>query len=191
MSTRSLAAGPPGGSGGRAGEWCNGRDTLVAQQSFERSIEVATDHREAWQVLTDPQRVVGWIDIVHSVEEIDRLRSYRAVLEDKVGPFRLRADIAIDVTVPSDGEAVDIRASGRDRALNSEISIDGHLRLTPSPSGGSRIAIFGQYTVTGRATTMGAGIVRKKGEAAVEQFVTNATLSLLPAGSSAGPEVTE
>lgn len=157
----------------------------MAQQEFGRTITVASSPREAWQVLTDAERLVSWIGIVHSVHEVEHLKSYTAILEDKVGPFRLRADIEIDVSVPLDGVAVDVVASGRDRAVNSDIRIEGQLRLAPLSESGCEVTISGSYTVTGRATTMGAGIVRKKGEAAIDEFVANAARALRPLVPSA------
>lgn len=160
----------------------------MAHQEFSRTIAVASSPSEAWAVLTDAEKLVGWINIVHSVHEVEHLKSYTAVLEDKVGPFRLRADIAIAVTVPVDGIAVDVEASGRDRAVGSEIRIEGRLRLAPLPDVGCEIAISGSYTVTGRAAAMGAGIVRKKGDAAIDEFTANATRALRPLAPSTGAD---
>jgi len=154
----------------------------VAQQQFDRSIDVASDITRSWEVLTDVQELVKWVSIVHSAEELDPLKSYTAVLEDRVGPFNLRADLSIAVTVVAVGEALDVVASGRDRAINSKIDIEGRLRLSVLPSGGCRLTVSGKYTVTGRATAMGSGIVRKKGDQAIDQFFTNAARALQPAG---------
>lgn len=150
----------------------------MTQQRFARTLDVHSDVSRAWQVLTDVQELVTWVSIVHSAREFERLKSYTAVLEDRVGPFHLRADLAIDVTVPVEGEAVDVVASGLDRAINSKIDIEGHLRLAPLPDGGSRLTVTGSYAVTGRAAAMGAGIVRKKGDMAVDEFFANAARTL-------------
>lgn len=159
----------------------------MAQQKFGRTIELSSDVSRAWEVLTDVQELVTWVSVVHSVQEIEYLQSYAAVLEDRVGPFNLRADLSIAVTVPTQGEAIDVVASGRDRAINSKIDIKGHLRLQALPQGGTQLTVNGSYTVTGRAAAMGAGIVRKKGDLAVEEFFANAARALHqtdPAGLS-------
>jgi uncharacterized protein len=157
----------------------------VALEKFVRSVDVSSDIGHSWRILTDVEELVSWVQLVHSAKERERLKSYVAVLEDKIGPFSLRADLMIDVKVPDDGVALDVSACGRDRAINSQIDIEGHLRLETLPSGGTRLTVNGSYQVTGRATAMGAGIVRKKGDAAVEQFFVNAVRVLgAPAASS-------
>lgn len=149
----------------------------MAREQFSRNITVASAVDEAWQVLTDAERIVGWVDIIHSIKELEHLKSYTAVLEDRVGPFRLRADLSITAEMQSDGHVIDIEASGQDRSVGSQLRITARLEVTPAGSG-SAIAISGEYDVTGRVATMGGGIVRKKGDRAIDQFVDNATKDL-------------
>jgi carbon monoxide dehydrogenase subunit G len=161
--------------------WGLGMGQLLATENFERTVIVSSDVERSWALLTDVHELVSWVRILHSAQEIDHLKTYTAVLEDKVGPFALRADLAIEVKVLTEGAAVDVVASGRDRAINSQIDIEGSMRLTPLPSGGTQLTLSGKYQVTGRATSLGAGMVRKKGDAAVEEFLGNAIRTLGPA----------
>lgn len=146
----------------------------MALEEFERTIDVSADPGRAWAVLTDVEELATWVGLIHSVTERERLKSYTAVLEDRVGPFHLRADLTIAVDVVEEGSAIHVEASGRDRAINSKIDIAGDLRLAGLPEGGSRLTVAGSYRVSGRAAAMGAGIVRRKGDQAVEQFFTSA-----------------
>lgn len=63
-------------------------------------MPVAADAAGCWEVLTDVALLTSWVPIVHDIEEIARLERYEAVLQDKVGPVSLRADLVIDVEVP-------------------------------------------------------------------------------------------
>jgi len=137
---------------------------------FERTIAVAADRERAWQVLTDVEELVTWVGIVHTVTELERLKAYSAILEDRMGPFNLRADLSIAVDIVKEGSAVRVQASGRDRSINSKIDIEGDLSLSSQASGQVEITVRGSYEVTGRIATMGAGVVRKKSDTAVEQF---------------------
>jgi uncharacterized protein len=152
----------------------------VALENFTRTVEVVSAPGRCWSILTDVDELVSWVHIVHSAREIERLKAYTAVLEDGVGPFTLRADLDIQVRVVTEGVAVDVVASGRDRAINSQIDITGSLRLDPLATGGTQFTVAGKYQVTGRAASLGAGVVRKKGDAAVDQFVENARRVLGP-----------
>lgn len=156
-------------------------DVTVALEKFERTMNLGSSIERCWSILTDVEELVSWVEILHSAREVERLRSYTAVLESKVGPFNLRADLSISVDVIEDGTVVAVAASGRDRAINSQIDIEGQLRLTPLPDGGTTLSVSGKYQVTGRATSLGAGIVRKKGDTAVNQFVAGAERALGPA----------
>lgn len=164
------------------GRW----DVKVSLEKFERSIDLGSDIERCWSVLTDVEELVSWVGILHSAREVERLRSYTAVLESKFGAFNLRADLSIAVEVIEDGTAVAVEASGRDRAINSQIAIEGHLRLAPLPEGGTTLSVSGKYQVTGRATSLGAGIVRKKGDTAVTEFVAGAERALGSADSHSG-----
>lgn len=155
----------------------------VALEKFQRTVAVEVDTARAWQVLTSVEQVTTWVGIVHTVVEIEPLKSYTAVLEDRLGPFNLRADLAISVDVVEEGAAIHMEASGRDRAINSKIDIEGDLRLSSEPSGRTQLTVSGRYQITGRVAAMGAGIIRKKGDMAVEEFFSNAVRVLSQAAS--------
>jgi carbon monoxide dehydrogenase subunit G len=126
-----------------------------------------------WDVLTDVRTLAGWVGIVHSVEELRYLERYRAVLQDKVGPFKLRADLSIVVTVEDDGRRVVVSASGRDRSVDSKIKVDASLELIEHDDDTS-IAVQGSYQVTGRVASMGAAVIRKKADRILDDFFGNA-----------------
>jgi uncharacterized protein len=150
----------------------------MALERFTRTLDVRTSADQVWAMLTDVKELATWVGIIHSATELERLKSYTAILEDRVGPFQLRADLAISVTVLDEGSALHVEASGQDRTVNSKISILGDLRIAELPSGGSRLTVDGSYQVTGRVATMGAGIMRRKGDLAVDQFFSSAIRAL-------------
>jgi carbon monoxide dehydrogenase subunit G len=149
----------------------------MAQESFARTLNVRSERPHVWDVLTDVETLAGWVGIVHSVAELQHLERYRAVLQDKVGPFKLRADLAISVTVEEDGRRVSVSAAGRDRAVDSRIKVDAVLDLGEA-QGGTAINVEGTYQVTGKVATMGGGIIRKKADGILDDFFENAAGSL-------------
>lgn len=155
----------------------------MALEKFERIVDLSSDIERCWSVLTDVDELVSWVGIVHSAREIERLASYTAVLESKVGPFNLRADLSIAVDVIEEGTTVAVTASGRDRAINSQIDIEGRMSLASLSGGGTTLSVSGKYQVTGRAASLGAGIMRKKGDKAVSEFIAGAERVLGSANS--------
>jgi carbon monoxide dehydrogenase subunit G len=149
----------------------------MALESFARSVTVLSRRSHVWDVLTDVETLAGWVGIVHSVTELRRLERYKAVLQDKVGPFKLRADLAISVTVEDDGRRVSVSASGRDRAVDSKIKVDAVLILGDDADR-TAIDVEGTYQVTGKVAAMGAGVIHKKADRILDDFFGNAEKSL-------------
>jgi carbon monoxide dehydrogenase subunit G len=150
---------------------------MTAQQ-FTRELTVTADARRCWDVLTDVVRLATWVDVVQDVEELSRLEKYRAVLQDRLGPFKLRAELDIAVDVVTAGTHVQIRATGQDRQVGSQIAVTGTLRLAETATGGTTVAVTGSYEVTGRVATMGSGVIRKKADKILAEFFANAEREL-------------
>lgn len=147
-------------------------------ESFERRLNVTTEPDRAWEVLTDVDRLAGWVGIVHDVREISRLEKYAAVLQDRVGPFKLRADLKVTAEVLEPGRRIHIAASGRDRQVDSRISVDATLALVGSGESGTSVEVEGNYQVTGRAAGMGGGVIKKKADKVIAEFFDNAAEAL-------------
>jgi carbon monoxide dehydrogenase subunit G len=131
-----------------------------------------------WDVLTDVERVASWVEILHSVEEIKHLDTYKAVIESRVGPVRLKAPLDVDVTVEEPGVKAKIHAAGVDPQVKSSITIDVEIALAAGPDGGTHMALDATYSVLGKAASMGGGIIKKKADKVVNEFLTNAAKEL-------------
>lgn len=149
----------------------------MPSDKFNRSLEVQRSPEECWDVLTDVSRVANWVTVVGDVEEIEHLRTYSAVLHDEFGPFKLNADISIEVTDLEEGRSIRFKAKGTDRQVSTNISVDASLSLQPQGEGTS-IEVDGQWTVIGTVATMGSGTIRKKAETIMEEFFAAAAEEL-------------
>lgn len=146
-------------------------------ENFDRRLLVASDAKTCWLILTDVGRLASWVTVVHDAKEILRLQRYSAVLQDRLGPLKLRAELAIDVEVIADGEEVRVRAAGRDAQVNSQITVEATMSLDPRAAE-TEVRIRGTYQVVGRVASMGGGIIRKKADAILEQFFVHAAETL-------------
>lgn len=146
----------------------------MPSENFERDLPVAADAARCWKVLTDVALLTSWVPIVHDIEEIARLERYKAVLQDKVGPISLRADLVIDVEVPEPERSVRVHAEGEDRQVGSRIAVDATLSLEPGSGGGTQVVVQGRYQVTGRAASLGSGVIRKKADKILKGFFASA-----------------
>ena len=96
---------------------------------FEQSLDVKQSSAECWEVLTNVELVAGWVSVVGEVAEVEHLSSYTAVLVDQFGPFKLKADLDIQVTDLDEGTSIAFRARGEDRQVSTSIIVDGSLAL--------------------------------------------------------------
>lgn len=144
------------------------------RESVEREFAVAAARAAVWERLMEVPTVASWLPILHSVAEIEPLARYEAVLEDKVGPFALRADLGIEVVALDEPVEVAVRARGEDRQVRSRIMIDAAVQLIEEGPEQTRIRLSGSYEITGRVATLGAGVIRSKAVKLIDAFCTQA-----------------
>ena len=149
----------------------------MAAEDFAQSFSVARSDVECWDVLVDVARVSSWVSVVGEVTCHEHLSRYTTVLEDRMGPFKLRADLEVAVTSLTEHSRITIRADGEDRQVGSRITVDATLALEPTQSG-CNVNIEGRYEVTGRIATMGASTIRQKGDKILREFMEAAKRDL-------------
>lgn len=128
--------------------------------------------------MTDVPRLVGWVSVVEDAREIEPLASYTAVLMDRLGPFKLRADLDIVLSDVEVGRSLNVRASGDDRQVGSRLTVEAALFVEPRQPTGTVISVKGVYEVTGKVAKMGPGTINKKAEKIMDEFFTAAGAEL-------------
>lgn len=141
----------------------------MAEFVFDETVSVSGSPDAVWQLITDVPRLVGWIGVVHEAREIDPLSRYSAVIQDKVGMFKLRADLDIRMTEVDTGKRIVAHAEGQDRQIGSRIAIDAEVLLDPAPSATS-VRVSGKYAITGNAATLGSSAIKRKGDKVINEF---------------------
>jgi carbon monoxide dehydrogenase subunit G len=141
------------------------------QQDFAMTIGLDESPEAVWDAVNDVRRVASWLSIVREVRDVEPPARYAALLEDRVGPFAMRADL--DLSVEREGRRMRVSAAGEDRQVASRIAATIELAVAPD-AGGSILDLKGHYEVTGRVATLGAAAIRKKGDRILQEFVDNA-----------------
>jgi hypothetical protein len=111
----------------------------MATESFSRTLATTSDAGTCWAVLTDVSRVAGWVTVVGEVNEIEPLAKYSTVLMDKVGPFKLKADLDIKVPEVQAPYRIRITAAGEDRQVASRIAIAATLEIKDAAVAAARL----------------------------------------------------
>jgi uncharacterized protein len=150
----------------------------VPSSSFSREIAVTADAERTWATLTDVPLLVEWVSVVEQAAEITPLDKYSAVLMDRLGPFKLRADLDITLSDVVVGRHVAMRAEGEDRQVGSRVVVLAQLDIDTAASGACVVRAAGTYEVTGRVASMGAGTIRKKADKILDEFFDHVASSL-------------
>ncbi|WP_162941408.1 CoxG family protein [Desertimonas flava] len=151
----------------------------MARETLSQDLIVAAPTEAIWPRLIDVTTVASWLPILHHVTERAPLSHYDAVLQDKVGPFSLKADLAIDVVDVVEGRRIAVRATGEDRQVRSRIVIDAAVDLVPVDDSSTQVTASGTYEITGKVATLGAGTIRTKARKLVDEFCSAASVGLV------------
>lgn len=146
----------------------------MAHEEFERSFVVPASARSTWDTITDVQRLISWLSVLEEAETIQPLDRYRAVLQDRLGMFSLRADLDITVSEHTEPTFIAASAEGEDRQVGSRIQVAVRLGLDEREEGAQTLlTVSGHYEVTGRVATLGSATIRRKADKILEEFFTN------------------
>lgn len=149
----------------------------MASGSFTRQFQAARAVDECWQVLTDVDRMAGWVEILHRVVTRAPLETYEVTLEDRLGQFQLKADLNITVTEAEPPARIRFHAEGHDRQVGARLVVDAGMRIEPAAED-TLVSFDGAYSVEGRVATMGGPMIHRKADVIVEQFITRAEKEL-------------
>jgi len=147
------------------------------RQEFQETVRFTEPREPVWATVSDIPTVLSWISIVGDAETVEQDARYRALLEDRMGPFKLRADLDIVVTERVEPRSIRAHGDGEDRQIGSRLIVDVALELGELAEG-TQLDVSGSYEVTGRPAALGAGSIRKKAATILAQFFAAADASL-------------
>jgi carbon monoxide dehydrogenase subunit G len=149
----------------------------MPSDTFRRQVTVGYGPEQTWNTVTKIDHLVSWVPILSEAVEHEPLKRYSALLVDRLGPFSLKADLAIDVTDVVEHESITIRAEGHDRQVDSRILVEGTMQLRAKDPG-TELEVQGRYEVTGRVATFGGPMIRSKADKVIEDFFSGLTQAL-------------
>lgn len=129
---------------------------------FAMSMDLPREPEAVWPVLLDFRRVAACIPGCEQVEEVAELSHYKAVLKQKVGPFKLEVPAEIFVEEMRAPDFVRARATGRDKFTGTTFNITLEVSLQPSPD--AKLNVQAGLQVAGRLASLGFSVIRKKAD---------------------------
>jgi len=135
---------------------------------FAMSMPLPCAPQEIWPVLLDFRRIAGCIPGCEQVEEVAELAHYKAVLKQKIGPFKLEVPAEIFIDEMRANELVRARATGRDKFTGTNFTVNFEVILQAEPQ--SALNVQAGLQVAGRLASLGYSVIRKKADENFAEF---------------------
>ena len=139
---------------------------------FEKQVTVDVPRQAVWDFLWDMARLTPCIPGCAGVEAIEPYQRYQATVQDRVGPFKVRVPLTIEVLAATAPERLVARASGKDSTVQSLVKVEVDLTLRETVSTSTVLQLSADVTVFGKLGTLGHSIIVRRGEAIMDQFAT-------------------
>ncbi len=145
---------------------------------FEELVEVPVSVPEAWDFLWQIERVAGCLPGCKRVEEIEPGKTYKARLEDAIGPYKVGFDMDIAVQETRPQEMISLVASGQDKRLGASQQVTMTLRLRPAAERATILDVTADVVVLGKIATLGQFAIKRKAKDTVQKFARNISAEL-------------
>jgi uncharacterized protein len=147
----------------------------------EREIRVAAPPEAVWSFLWDVPRLAACVPGASDVRTVEAGKRYAAVVAEKVGPFKVRFPLDIEVLEVQPLHRLRARAGGRDAAVDGLVKVDLDVALAPA-DGGTALRLAADIAVLGKLGTLGHGVIVRKSTEIVDRFAGALRAQLEPAG---------
>ena len=137
---------------------------------FEERVEVPTGKAAVWRFLWDVERVARCMPGFQEVQEVSPEQRYEVVIEERMGPFKIRFDMEVEVLERREEELVRLQAQGSDRKLGTSSRGQLEVRLEGLDSGATALDIAADIQVTGKVTSLGQAAIKRKVQDVVQKF---------------------
>jgi carbon monoxide dehydrogenase subunit G len=138
----------------------------------ERDIRIAAPRAKVWELLWDVPRLAACIPGATDVRAIEDGKRYAAVVADKVGPFRVKFPLQIDVLEAQAPDRLRARAGGRDTAVDGMVKVDLDVALS-DVEGATGFRLVADISVLGKLGTLGHSVIVRRGNDIVDRFADN------------------
>lgn len=131
---------------------------------FKMEAVLPSSPADVWLVMVDIGRIAACIPGCEQIEEQEKLKLYRAVLKQKIGPFKLEVPAEIVVDEYEEPNFVRARAIGKDKFTGTTLTVNLEVKLGLEGETGSRLGVDADLQVAGRLASLGYSIIKKKAE---------------------------
>jgi uncharacterized protein len=139
---------------------------------FEKEVAIQAARQVVWDFLWDIPRLASCVPGCQAAETLEPYARYQATVQERVGPFRVKLPLHIDIAEHKAPERLIARAYGRDSIAQSYVKVELALALLEIDPQSTALLVQADVAVLGKLGTLGYGVIVRKGEEIVEQFAT-------------------
>lgn len=139
---------------------------------FEKQVTVDAPRQSVWAFLWDTARLAACVPGCDTVEEVEPYKCYHATVHDKVGPFKVKVPLVIDVLEATAPARLLARANGKDASVQSLLKVELDLALVEIDPQRTALQLHADVSVLGKLGTLGHSVIVRRGDAIFEQFAT-------------------
>jgi carbon monoxide dehydrogenase subunit G len=137
----------------------------------EREIRVAAPPDRVWDFLWDVPQLASCVPGASDVRTVEAGKRYTAVVAEKVGPFKVRFPLDIEVLEVQPPGRLRARAGGRDAAMDGLVKVELDVALAPA-DGGTTLRLAADVAVLGKLGTLGHSVIVRKSGEIVDHFAS-------------------
>jgi hypothetical protein len=139
---------------------------------FAKQVTVAAARQVVWEFLWNIPRLAACVPGCDGVAEVEPYKHYQATVQDKVGPFKVRVPLAIEILTATAPARLLARANGKDAIVQSLVKVELDLELVEGGPEATTLRFQAEVSVLGKLGTLGHSVIVRRGEALIEQFAT-------------------
>jgi hypothetical protein len=136
---------------------------------FEERVDVPASPEEVWELIWDVPRIAACVPGCHDARAVEPGERYAAVIEQRVGQFRARFDLAIKVLESKAPSRVVISAQGKDKATGSYASAELTVGLEGG-DGATSLGLTADVRILGKLGSLGQSMIARKTKEVVRDF---------------------
>lgn len=136
---------------------------------FEHRIALSVAVDQAWQLLSDVEQLAAYIPGVEAIEPGASPGTFRATVQDRLGPFRVQFPLDVQIITAQPPRLV-FEAQGQERLTRSHVMTRFELTLTPQGEDRSSLEVVVDAQLTGRLASLGYPVLVRVFDEKVRAF---------------------
>ena len=137
---------------------------------FEKQITISAPREKVWQFIWNVDRFIACVPGCKEASTVEEGKIYTATMEEKIGPFRVKFPMKVEVENSEPLTSIKARASGSDSKLGSLMKIDLDVHLEEQGPG-TVLSLVATVEILGKLAALGHSMIKRKADRVMAEFV--------------------